>query len=38
MSELDALVMNLKDIAKRARAASLDLATLSTEAKNRFLE
>ena len=28
----------IKDIAKRARAASLDLATLSTEAKNRFLE
>ncbi len=28
----------IKDIAKRARAASLDLATLSTAAKNRFLE
>ena len=28
----------IEDIAKRARAASLDLATLSTEAKNRFLE
>ncbi|CAA6678812.1 MULTISPECIES: glutamate-5-semialdehyde dehydrogenase [unclassified Lentimonas] len=28
----------IEGIAKRARAASLDLATLSTEAKNRFLE
>ena len=28
----------IEDIAKRARAASLDLATLSTDSKNAFLE
>jgi glutamate-5-semialdehyde dehydrogenase len=34
----DQITTLIEDIAKRARAASLDLATLSTDAKNRFLE
>ena len=34
----DQITTLIEDIAKRARAASLDLAILSTEAKNRFLE
>jgi glutamate-5-semialdehyde dehydrogenase len=36
--DTDQITTLIEDIAKRARAASLDLATLSTEAKNRFLE
>jgi glutamate-5-semialdehyde dehydrogenase len=36
--DTDQISTLIEDIAKRARAASLDLATLSTEAKNRFLE
>ena len=34
----DQITTLIEGIAKRARVASLDLATLSTEAKNRFLE
>ncbi len=34
----DQITTLIEDIAKRARAASLDFATLSTDAKNRFLE
>jgi glutamate-5-semialdehyde dehydrogenase len=36
--DTDQISTLIEDIAQRARAASLDLATLSTEAKNRFLE
>lgn len=36
--DTDQITTLIEDIAKRARAASLDLATLSTETKNRFLE
>jgi glutamate-5-semialdehyde dehydrogenase len=36
--DTDQITTLIEDIAKRARAASLDLATLSTEAKNRFLK
>jgi glutamate-5-semialdehyde dehydrogenase len=36
--DTDQITTLIEDIAKRARAASLDLATLPTETKNRFLE
>jgi len=36
--DTDQISTLIEDIAKRARAASLDLATLSTEAKNSFLK
>jgi glutamate-5-semialdehyde dehydrogenase len=36
--DTDQITTLIEDIAKRARAASLDLATLSTDAKNAFLE